>query len=649
MARGVLLDAHARLGHIDLVLATTKGLEHVALRARYRVYLLPTGSYTAQEVAQGIEAVGAESWVEEWLAPPWYTEVVEVVVVESGDPQLLNSIASRLRASGIARRVNDYPGMLVEALWRHNTLPGHLVDATPQRVRLLEDPGDPLYEPPPLRLARLEAYSWHGPVSTPLEEPDYYQVICHGTSRKARSGGEALEALRDCRPHIVVASLEARSTLPATPTGWLWFDPHDNLVGVWGLIEWMRVSTLPYHMAHGAAIGKVLTAAEAREAYKRRYLLDPKAPRTEHARSLRRLLEADMAGAARIPRPGLYWGVIQLDYSSLYPSLIARYNISAETVGRRDCVLYEEAPVVGHRICHSLRGLVSTVLHRLVERRRRIKEASPGDPRVAERAEALKWILVSGFGYLGYRNSLFGSITAYEAVTAYARWALAVAEETAEEHGYRVIHSIIDSIFLRPTPGAEPIEEVTRRVEEAVGVPLRIDARYNWLYIPATLKGTGAVNKYYGSLVEGGVKLRGIMAVRSDTPPLIAGAQLSAIRALAKARDPVEWPGALREAERRLEWYRDLIASGRAPVRGLVIEKTPDPDAARGSPWRKASATLPIRPRRIRYVVTPRGPQHVSRMPLGYDKTYYLRLLESVYRELPSSPGTPDQGSMAFP
>ena len=38
-----------------------------------------------------------------------------------------------------------------------------------------------------------------------------------------------------------------------------------------------------------------------------------------------------------------------------------------------------------------------------------------------ERQNALKWMLVTCFGYLGYKNARFGRIEAHEAVTAYGR------------------------------------------------------------------------------------------------------------------------------------------------------------------------------------------------------------------------------------
>ncbi|MGO9174844.1 MAG: DNA polymerase domain-containing protein, partial [Desulfobaccales bacterium] len=57
-----------------------------------------------------------------------------------------------------------------------------------------------------------------------------------------------------------------------------------------------------------------------------------------------------------------------------------------------------------------------------------------------ERQTALKWMLVTCFGYLGYKNARFGKIEAHEAVTAHGRDKLLTAKEISEAAGFRVLH-----------------------------------------------------------------------------------------------------------------------------------------------------------------------------------------------------------------
>jgi DNA polymerase elongation subunit (family B) len=66
-----------------------------------------------------------------------------------------------------------------------------------------------------------------------------------------------------------------------------------------------------------------------------------------------------------------------------------------------------------------------------------------------KRQNALKWMLVTCFGYLGYKNARFGRIEAHEAVTALGREKLLQAKEIAERRGFELVHAIVDSLWLR--------------------------------------------------------------------------------------------------------------------------------------------------------------------------------------------------------
>ena len=124
----------------------------------------------------------------------------------------------------------------------------------------------------------------------------------------------------------------------------------------------------------------------------------------EGRKTLAELIRADHGGLIYQPIIGLHGNVAQIDFSSMYPAIMVKHNISPETVG------LEDAP----------EGLIPKTLRPLLEKRMMLKnilsDLDPRDCRVEilkARASALKWLLVVCFGYLGYKNVRFGKIESH--------------------------------------------------------------------------------------------------------------------------------------------------------------------------------------------------------------------------------------------
>ena len=81
---------------------------------------------------------------------------------------------------------------------------------------------------------------------------------------------------------------------------------------------------------------------------------------------------------------------------------------------------------------------------------------------------ALKWMLVTCFGYLGYRNARFGRIEAHESVTAFGREKLLQAKEICEEEGFELLHAITDSLWIRKEGLKEGRKRFSNSVERSV-------------------------------------------------------------------------------------------------------------------------------------------------------------------------------------
>jgi DNA polymerase-2 len=267
----------------------------------------------------------------------------------------------------------------------------------------------------------------------------------------------------------------------------------------------------------------------------------------------------------------------------MYPSIMARFNISPETVGSERPTA-ELVPELGVMVAQGQSGLVPLTLQPLLDKRvalkARLTTLPAWDPRrkaYKARSTAHKWLLVTCFGYLGYKNARFGRIEAHEAVTAYGREALLRAKEAAEDLGFRVLHMYVDGLWVQKD-GASKMDDFQPVLEEVAartGLPVALDGVYRWVaFLPSRLDARVPVaNRYFGIFQDGSSKIRGIEARRQDTPAWIADIQLALLDCLAGANSADELPGHLPETMRLLrKAWLDLRAR-RIPLKALVASQ----------------------------------------------------------------------------
>jgi DNA polymerase I len=315
--------------------------------------------------------------------------------------------------------------------------------------------------------------------------------------------------------------------------------------GLEGLIEVSRTCRVPLHRAARASIGTIMSSLQLYTAWKNDILIPWKKNEPESFKTAWELLVADRGGFIFEPKIGFHKDVFEVDFTSMFPTLMLTRNISAETVLCKCCPNSSvRVPELGYNICEKRKGIVPKTLELLLKKRLKYKDLkreaeNENLKRVCnKRQAALKWILVTCFGYLGYRNARFGKVDAHIAVCAFARDVLLKTARMAEEHGFEVIHGIVDSLWLKKV-NASPREVVDfcREVSDAVKVSLGVEGKYRWIvFLPSrVLEGVPVLNRYYGVLENGDVKLRGIEARRGDTPAFIVEAQMELIKKLAGA------------------------------------------------------------------------------------------------------------------
>jgi len=153
----------------------------------------------------------------------------------------------------------------------------------------------------------------------------------------------------------------------------------------------------------------------------------------------------------------------------------------------------------------------------------------------------------------------FGRIECHEAINAFAREILLTAKERLEAGGWQVVHGIVDSIWVTPSPDVEDgdrqdLEMLATEITEAVEIRLEHEAYYDWVaFVPQRESDAGALTKYFGKVTEEDeFKLRGIEARQRSTPPFIEQVQRSCLKLFDETRSEDAILECLRNAIGRL-------------------------------------------------------------------------------------------------
>ena len=338
-----------------------------------------------------------------------------------------------------------------------------------------------------------------------------------------------------------------------------------------GTLEMARVTTLPIEKAARVSPGQGISAMQVITALERDILVPYQKRQVEAFKTGMQLIQADRGGMVYQPKVGLHTDVAQVDFISMYPAIIIKGNISPEV----------PLPDVLEPASHAL-GVVPATLEPLYKKRVAIKmktrEYPPEHPLVAmlkERANALKWLLVVCFGFLGYKNARYGRIEAHEAVTKGGREVLLRAKEVAEEEGFEVLHMYVDALWLKKKGCNRPehFNQVITRINERTGLAINLDGIYRWVsFLPSKVDSRIPIaNRYFGVFQSGEIKLRGIESRRRDTPPWIASVQKEMIRILGEAKTRSELEDCLHEAFQLYEVALNALKNDRVDVSGLVV------------------------------------------------------------------------------
>jgi DNA polymerase-2 len=492
--------------------------------------------------------------------------------------------------------------------------------------------------------------------------------------------------------------------------------------GMEGVIELARLAKIPVQRMARTSPGTAITSMQLDRAFQDGILIPWRKGEPEKFKTAWDLLVSDKGGLVFQPKLGIFENVAEIDFASMYPTIMATHNISPETV-LCGCCENQRVPEALYTICEKREGIVPKTLRPILARRARLKKRvkelegekwnvesrdNPPSPllpagqagnasfdtvhpepvegmngaqdrdcgipltrpsplggegegegakrEIYDRKQtALKWMLVTCFGYLGYRNARFGRIEAHEAVTAFGREKLLQAKEICEEEGFELLHAITDSLWIRKENlGEEEVLELCRKISEATGIIMSLEGVYRWMaFLPSKGNPESPVaNRYFGLFKSGKIKARGLSFRRSDTPPLIREAQMRMIEVLGEAKNMDDYRSKIPKVLDLLIEYSLMLKDGQTRKEDLVIGKTisQEPNAYKIDSLTALAAQqledfgIPIHPgEKVRYVIKDalskdKG-ERVKPFPLvGPDDTYdvkkYLELLLKATEEL---------------
>ncbi|MDK2795546.1 MAG: polymerase, archaea type [Archaeoglobaceae archaeon] len=269
------------------------------------------------------------------------------------------------------------------------------------------------------------------------------------------------------------------------------------------------------------------------------------------------------------PERGLHENVAELDFASMYPSIMIAYNVSPDTITNgNDCYT---APEVGYKFRKQPDGFFRRILRMLIEKRREIKremtELSESDPRfklLDIKQQTLKILTNSLYGYMGWSGARWYCKECAEATTAWGRHFIKTSAKIAEELGFKVLYGDTDSIFVSK-PGKslnELKEEVDRLISEIsnkLPVQIELDELFKTIFFVEK-------KRYAGLTADGKILVRGLEVRRGDWCELAKRAQRGVIEIILKEKNP----------QKALDYIREIVRSikeGKVKLEDYVIYK----------------------------------------------------------------------------
>ncbi|MDD5148827.1 MAG: DNA-directed DNA polymerase, partial [Candidatus ainarchaeum sp.] len=283
-------------------------------------------------------------------------------------------------------------------------------------------------------------------------------------------------------------------------------------------------------------------------------------------------------GYVKEPIAGLHENIAVLDFRSLHPSIIISHNISPDSLNcmHKECMAGKNLAPDRDWFCEKKQGFLPIVLKDILGKRiaikKEIKKVQKGTEefrKLNARQQALKILLNSHYGYLGFARARWYSMECARAVTAWSRHYVREVIHKTEEAGFTALYSDTDSCFLE-IPKGKTREDVKKFVEKInselpEAMDLEIDGFYKRGIFVTRREGKQAAKKRYALIdFEDKLKIVGFEYVRRDWAKVAKETQKQVLETVLKEGNPKKAVEIIRRKIIELK-------SGQTPKSDLVV------------------------------------------------------------------------------
>lgn len=300
----------------------------------------------------------------------------------------------------------------------------------------------------------------------------------------------------------------------------------------------------------------------------------PNQPKWEEIQT-RREVAPYAGGFVKEPIAGLHENIAVMDFRSLYPSIIATFNISPETLTCIKCKEKYEVPDTRYWFCKNCKGFVSTVIKELIEKRaelkkemKKLKKESEDYQRMDNEQFAVKTIANATYGYFGFAGSKWYCRECAESSAAFGRFYIKKVIDEAEKEGFIVIYADTDSMFVKTVGNLRTnVESFLEKMNKTLPGIIELDLQGIYkrgIFIPRGI-GPGTAKKRYALIDDKGVlTVRGLEKVRRDWSNVAKNTQEKVLRLILKEKD----------VKGSVKYVRDIIKKlkeKKIPLKDLII------------------------------------------------------------------------------